>query len=224
MQREFSHAFAKIYRRMTMDSRLPTACAGVSAMQLSIILDVIGTPTPEEVVLLHSLAYALVCSLAAEVGCVRAQLYVKSSFNIAYSLYRNHFRPSAKAAVHLAERMEIFYPQAFSVASTHELPFFFNPPSPSLPLTQVNKLDAPGEVKRYLRMLPRTPPRNINQTERQREGALGSGLRYMICVTLFCTLRNSENTQTSENCTHLCNSRMPVCFLTAQRAKMCDKI
>ena len=56
MQREFSHAFAKIYRHMTMDSRLPTACAGVSAMQLSIILDVIGTPTPEEVVLLHSLA------------------------------------------------------------------------------------------------------------------------------------------------------------------------
>ena len=29
--------------------------------------------------------------------------------------------------------------------------------------------------------------------------ALGSGPRYMICVTLFCTLRESENTWTCEN-------------------------
>ena len=31
--------------------------------------------------------------------------------------------------------------------------------------------------------------------------SLGSGPRYMICVTLFCTLRESENTRTCENCT-----------------------
>ena len=30
---------------------------------------------------------------------------------------------------------------------------------------------------------------------------LGSGPRYMIRVTLFCTLRESENTRTCENCT-----------------------
>ena len=30
--------------------------------------------------------------------------------------------------------------------------------------------------------------------------ALGSGPRYMICVTLFCTLSESENTRTCENC------------------------
>ena len=32
--------------------------------------------------------------------------------------------------------------------------------------------------------------------------ALGSGPRYMICVTLFCTLSESENTRTCENRTH----------------------
>ena len=32
---------------------------------------------------------------------------------------------------------------------------------------------------------------------------LGSGPRYMICVTLFCTLRESENTRTCQNCTRL---------------------
>ena len=31
--------------------------------------------------------------------------------------------------------------------------------------------------------------------------SLGSGPRYMICVTLFCTMRESENTWTCENCT-----------------------
>ena len=31
--------------------------------------------------------------------------------------------------------------------------------------------------------------------------SLGSGPRYMIRVTLFCTLRESENTRTCENCT-----------------------
>ena len=35
----------------------------------------------------------------------------------------------------------------------------------------------------------------------------------MICVTLFCTLRKSENTRTCENCTRFaCNSLMSVCF------------
>ena len=42
---------------------------------------------------------------------------------------------------------------------------------------------------------------------------IGSGPRYMIRVTLFCTLRESENTRTCENCTR-----------NAQRAKTCDKI
>ena len=30
---------------------------------------------------------------------------------------------------------------------------------------------------------------------------VGSGPRYMMCVTLFCTLRESENTRACENCT-----------------------
>ena len=34
---------------------------------------------------------------------------------------------------------------------------------------------------------------------------IGSDPRYMICVTLFCTLRESENTQTCENCTRFKN-------------------
>ena len=42
--------------------------------------------------------------------------------------------------------------------------------------------------------------------------SIGSGPKYMICVTLFCTLRESENTQTCENRTRFaCDSRMSVC-------------
>ena len=58
------------------------------------------------------------------------------------------------------------------------------------------------------------------------EGQLGSGLRYMICLTRSCTLRKSENTRTCENCTRsacnscfACNSRMSVCFLTHATCK-----
>ena len=66
--------------------------------------------------------------------------------------------------------------------------------------------------------------------------ALGSGPRYMICVTFFCTLRESQNTRPCENSTrntcdsriavcfgNACDFRMAVCFL-AQHAKTCDKI
>ena len=45
----------------------------------------------------------------------------------------------------------------------------------------------------------------------------------MIRVTLFCTLRESENTRTCENCTrnacNACNSCMSVCFLTRATCK-----
>ena len=51
-------------------------------------------------------------------------------------------------------------------------------------------------------------------------GPVGSGPRYMISVTLFCTLRESENTRTCENCTRFaCNSCMSVCFLTRATCK-----
>ena len=64
---------------------------------------------------------------------------------------------------------------------------------------------------------------------------VGSGPRYMICVTLFCTLRESENTRTCENCTrnhgHARIARVlrailscPCAFWLAQGAKTCDKI
>ena len=66
---------------------------------------------------------------------------------------------------------------------------------------------------------------------------LGSGQRYMICVTLFCMLRESENTLTCKNCRrnacnvrvfsdsrNACNSRMSVCFLTHAMCKTCYKI
>ena len=65
--------------------------------------------------------------------------------------------------------------------------------------------------------------------DKRKRPALGSGPRYIIRVTLFCTLRESENTRTCENCTlsresentltcencklFTCNSRMSVCFL-----------
>ena len=43
--------------------------------------------------------------------------------------------------------------------------------------------------------------------------ALGSGPRYMICVTLFCTLRESQNTRPCENSTrNACDSRIALCF------------
>ena len=51
---------------------------------------------------------------------------------------------------------------------------------------------------------------------------LGSFPRYMICVTLFCMLRESKNTRTSENFTqkrNACNSRLSVCFLTCAKYK-----
>ena len=55
--------------------------------------------------------------------------------------------------------------------------------------------------------------------------SVGSCPRYMICVTFFCTLCESENTRTCENHTcFACNSRMSVCFWLAQRAKTCNKI
>ena len=38
-------------------------------------------------------------------------------------------------------------------------------------------------------------------------GAVGSGPRYMIRGTLFCTLRESENTRTCENCTRFVQKR-----------------
>ena len=47
------------------------------------------------------------------------------------------------------------------------------------------------------------------------EWLLGSAPRYMIRVTLFCTLCESENTRTCWNFTRFAsNSRMSVCFLT----------
>ena len=79
---------------------------------------------------------------------------------------------------------------------------------------------------------------NLNRYSAGRARAkwpLGSGPRYMICVTLFCTLRESENTRTCENCTrntracenctrntracenctrNASDSRISVCFLT----------
>ena len=52
--------------------------------------------------------------------------------------------------------------------------------------------------------------------------ALGSGPRYMICVTLFCTLSESENTRTCENYTRFaCDSLMSVCFSRAILACPC---
>ena len=54
-------------------------------------------------------------------------------------------------------------------------------------------------------------------------GRPGSGL--MICVTLFCKLCKSKNTQTCENSTRFaCYSLMSVCFWTVQHAKQCNKI
>ena len=49
---------------------------------------------------------------------------------------------------------------------------------------------------------PRRVPmaqRRLVQAEPSWRVPVGSGLRYMICVTLFCTLRESENTRTCEN-------------------------
>ena len=46
-------------------------------------------------------------------------------------------------------------------------------------------------------------------------GELGSGPRYMICVTHFCPLRESENTRFA------CNSRMAVCFACDSRTAVC---
>ena len=59
---------------------------------------------------------------------------------------------------------------------------------------------------------------------------LGSGPRYMICVTLFCTMRVSKNTRTCENSTlfkehtdmrtrKACNSYMSMCSLTCSTCK-----
>ena len=56
-----------------------------------------------------------------------------------------------------------------------------------------------------------------------------SGLRYMICVTLFCTLRESENTRCASQKTH-CSREIRVIlawqrfFWLVQRAKTCYNI
>ena len=44
---------------------------------------------------------------------------------------------------------------------------------------------------------------------------VGSGPRYMICVTLFCTLCESENTLTCENCTRLVSRAILACLTCA---------
>ena len=60
---------------------------------------------------------------------------------------------------------------------------------------------------------------------KEKQGSIGSGPRYMICVILFCTLRKSENTRTCKNCTcftctrFACISSMSVCFLTGTTCK-----
>ena len=58
--------------------------------------------------------------------------------------------------------------------------------------------------------------------------ALGSGLRYMICVTHYCTLRESENLLPCKNSIGdariVCYSRMAVGFFTCATCKNCDKI
>ena len=69
------------------------------------------------------------------------------------------------------------------------------------------------------------PSAGATRGTEERAFPLGSGPRYMICVTLFCTLRESENTRTCENCTrntracenctrNASDSRISVCFLT----------
>ena len=54
--------------------------------------------------------------------------------------------------------------------------------------------------------------------------AVSSGPRYMICVTLFCTMHRSKNTLPScaMHSFHMClayNSRMAVCFFTCSTCK-----
>ena len=61
---------------------------------------------------------------------------------------------------------------------------------------------------------------------------IGSGLRYMICVTLFCTLRESDmrelHAKTHRHARIACETHAilacPCVFWLAQRAKKCDKI
>ena len=50
----------------------------------------------------------------------------------------------------------------------------------------------------YQAILPGSSPPSLDRAD----WPLGSGPRYMIRVTLFCTLCESENTRTCEKCTH----------------------
>ena len=59
-----------------------------------------------------------------------------------------------------------------------------------------------GALFADVRHFPAAAPQDLAQHQ-----AVGSGLRYMICITLFCTLHESKNTRQCENSTRLKNTR-----------------